>query len=213
MVLGVLAFAVGCAPAPAPLAPTLKLSTLFPTYPAGVAPFLQVKLALGATNATWWVTTFDYGSVSVVKLTRDGTVVKPSIAPVDFVNDPKAAREAALVTLSSGKEVSIPFSVSEEAFSTIYRLLTVEFDSSSEPVDPRSVVPKPPTNIRAQRPVPPADPRAVILLRQHLSYAYDLTRPGTYVLKVRYVYSGRRAGEAGVFSEAIESNEISFTLQ
>jgi hypothetical protein len=75
-----------------------------------VKPHLRVRLTLAPTaGAPWLVTTFDYGTLSIATVTRNGIVLLPTIGPVDFLEDPKLAREAGLTALRHGQEVDIPF--------------------------------------------------------------------------------------------------------
>lgn len=206
--------------------PTLSISSLMSAYPAGVPPIIEVRLTLTGP-VPWTVTTFEYGTLSVVKITREGVDLKPTIGPATFTDDAKVSRDSQLVTLSPGKTVAIPLSVSNVDGG--YAFTTVVFDSQ-EPVNLRASVVPPPTSPRSLVVPPPANPRSSVLTRggttrpsaqlagsvlenEDVGYSYSLTRPATYTLKIRYGYTGTAQVAPSVFSDPIESNEITFTLQ
>lgn len=104
--------------------PTLRVSSFLASYPPGVRPILGVTLTLAPTaGAPWLVTTFDYGTLSIATVTRNGVVLSPTVGPVDFLEDPKAAREAGLTALRPGQEVAIPFGVDQWPFNNGYRIM------------------------------------------------------------------------------------------
>ena len=129
------------------------------------------------------MTTFDYGTLSIATITRNGVVLLPTIGPVGFLEDPKSAREAGLTALRPGQEVAIPFVVDQWPFNNGYGIMAVAFGSSDPPFG------------------------------EHLGFSYNVMRPGAYTLRLRYLYTGAQKCQAGVFSQAIESNDVSFELQ
>jgi hypothetical protein len=211
--LASLSFCVG-ALAEDPSLPTLNVTSFLASYPPGVKPLLHVKLALAPTaSAPWLVTTFDYGTLSIVRVTRDGRVLYPDVGPVDFLNDPHSARESQLTVLRPGQEADVPFLVTTEPFNSGYGIMAVAFDSSDEPFNPAAIIPEPPVNPRTIVPTPPVDRRATLILQRHLGFSYNLTRPGVYAVSLRYLYTGAQQGQSGVFSQELQSNEVSFELQ
>jgi hypothetical protein len=183
-----------------PPLPALHVATLLWNHPVGVLPLFVVWLAQPEAGTDgWMVSTTAVGAVGVERLTRDGATVEPERATLLF----DAIPHSRLTALNPGDSVQLKGFIVKRRWGSREHGVLQTFSLSHRP---RQEAPAPdPTHEKLPTPTTTVPLKQSILI-------YPVTRPGSYVLKLYYLYTGPDEGYPNVLRKKLVSNEITFML-
>jgi hypothetical protein len=184
--------------------PIFTLSTPATSYKLGEPLSLVLTLSGGPPDTYpysyyWAVCTFAPGVITVAYLKRDGTSVQPAgVTARDFPDSVSNLEETSLLPLPPGMSIDIPFPVGRTTLGAA-RFVTGGTHGAY------SLVIRDPLSRTVRTIDVPAFQASV--------YAFD--QRGSYVLKLRYKYTGSFVNAPGgfIFPGHVESNEVAFSIE